>query len=162
MLFTPRVFSHAYMLWELHLIVLMSKGIISSLSETRTTSFFSLATLRVVVGFLILASQLHYISEQLDLSLIMLPLKSIDSASSLKSAFNVCVTISRWKHINTFLQTVLDLLTVPWLIHLHQLRTFLIFWKSIQVPLSSFLKNSLFLSLSLYECSNGFIFCFCR
>lgn len=78
----------------------MSKGIISSLSEVRITSFFSLATLRVVVGFLILASQLHYVSKQLDLSLIMLLLESIDSASSLKSGFNVYVTISRWKYIN--------------------------------------------------------------
>jgi len=91
----------------------MSNGIISSLSEARITSFFSLATPRVVVGFLILASQLYYVSEKLDLSLIMLLLEIIDSASSLKSGFNVCITISRWKHINTFLQSVLDLLTVP-------------------------------------------------
>jgi len=91
----------------------MSKDIIFLLSKARIASFFSLATLRVVVGFLILASHLHYISEQLDLLLIMLLLESIDSTSSLKSAFNVCVTISRWKNINTFLQTVLDLLTVP-------------------------------------------------
>jgi len=103
MLFTPRVFSHAYILGELHLIVLLFKSIISLLSEARIESCFSLATLRVVVGFLILASQSHYVLEQLELSLIILPLESIDSASSLKSTSNVCVTIDRWKYINTFL-----------------------------------------------------------
>ena len=113
MLFTPRVFSYAYILEELYLVILLFKNIISSLLEARIASFCSLATLRVVVGSLILASQSHYVSGQLELSLIMLSLESINSASSLKSTFNIYVTINKWKYISTFLQTVLDLLTVP-------------------------------------------------
>ena len=103
MLFTPRVFSYAYILEELYLVILLFKNIISSLLEARIASFCSLATLRVVVGSLILASQSHYVSKQLDISLIMLSLENIDSTSFLKSASNIYVTIDRWKYINTFL-----------------------------------------------------------
>jgi len=46
-------------------------------------NFFSLATSRVVIGLLTLASQLHYVPEQLKPFLTMLPLESTSSAFSL-------------------------------------------------------------------------------
>lgn len=61
------------------LIILLFKSAISSLLKTRITSLFSSAILKVVVGSLILASQLHYILGQRKIFLIMLPLGSIDS-----------------------------------------------------------------------------------
>jgi len=68
---------------------------------------------RVVVGFLILASQSHYVLGQLEPSLTMLLLGSIDSGFSLQSAPSVRVAIARWKHVDTSLQTAPGLLTVP-------------------------------------------------
>ena len=82
-------------LGEHRLIVLPSKVDISSLSETGIDKFYSLATLKVVVGFLILASQSHYVPEQLEPFSTMLPLGSTDSAFSLQSAPSVHVAIVR-------------------------------------------------------------------
>ena len=91
------------------LIVLPSKANTSFLSETGINEFYSLATLRVVVGSFILASQSHYVPEQLKLFSTMLLLGSTDSAFSLQSAPSVRVAIARWKHDNTSLQTALGL-----------------------------------------------------
>ena len=101
------------MLREHPSIVLLFKGIILSLLKTRTTSSFSPATSRVVVGFLILASQSHYVPGQLEpfLTMLLLKLKSIDSTFSLQSISNIHVVITIWKHIKISLQTVLGLLT---------------------------------------------------
>ena len=71
------------------------------------------ATPRVVVGSLTLASQSHYVPEQLEPSSIILPLGSIDSTFSLQSIPSVHVAIARWKHVDTSLQTALGLPTVP-------------------------------------------------
>jgi len=56
------------------------KSIILLLSKIKIASFFNLAIPSIVVGFLILASQSYYILGQLELFLIMLLLKSINSA----------------------------------------------------------------------------------
>jgi len=86
--------------------------------KTRIANFFSLATSRVVVGLLILASQSHYVPEQLKPFLIMLLLESTGSAFSLQSAPSVHVAIARWKYIDISFQTAPGLPTVSWLIHL--------------------------------------------
>jgi len=61
MLFASIVFP--YILIENILTILLFKSTIFSLSEIKTTSLFSLVTLRVVVDFLTLASWLYYILE---------------------------------------------------------------------------------------------------
>ena len=103
----------AWTLGEHCLIVPPSKVDISSLSETGIDNFYSLATPKVVVAFLILASQLHYVPGRLEPFSTMLPLGSIDSAFSLQSAPSVRVAIARWKHDDTSLQTTLGLPIVP-------------------------------------------------
>ena len=108
------------------LIVPLSKVNTSSLSETGIVKFSSLVTLKMVASFLTLASWSHYVLGWLEPSLTMLLLGSTDSAFSLQSTPSVCVAITRWKHVNISLQTAPGLLTVPWLIHLCQLRTLLI------------------------------------
>ena len=80
------------MLGEHLLIVLLFKSTISLLLEARITSFFSPATLRVVIGSLTLTSQSHYVLEWLELFLII---GSIDSTFSLQSAPNVYMAIAR-------------------------------------------------------------------
>lgn len=77
------------------LIILLFKSAISLLLKTRITSLFSSATLKVIVGSLILASQLYYSLGQLKIFLIMLSLGSIDSIFFLQSISNACRTISR-------------------------------------------------------------------
>ena len=103
----------AWTLGEHHLIVLPFKVDISSLSETGIDDFCSLATPRVVVGSLILASRSHYMPGRLEPFSTMLPLGSTDSAFSLQSAPSVRVAIARWKHDDTSLQTALGLPIVP-------------------------------------------------
>ena len=99
----------AWTLGEHYLIIPPSKVNISSLSETGINDFYSLATSKVVVGSLILASWSHYVSGQLEPFSTMLLLESTDSAFSLQSAPNVCMAIARWKYNNTSLQTALGL-----------------------------------------------------
>ena len=77
------------------LIILLFKDIIFSLLETKITNLFSLATPRVVVGSLTLASQLQHMLEQLELFLTMLPLKSIVNTFFIQSTPNVCTAIAR-------------------------------------------------------------------
>ena len=103
----------AWTLGEHRLIVPPFKVDISSLSETGIDDFYSLATPRVVVGFLTLASRSHYVPGQLEPFSTMLPLGSIDSAFSLQSAPSVHVAIARWKHDDISLQTALGLPIVP-------------------------------------------------
>ena len=95
------------------LTILLSKVDTFSLSETGIDDFYSLAAPRIVVSFLILASWSHYVPGQLEPSLTMLPLGSIDSAFSLQSAPSVRVAIARWKHDDTSLQTAPGLPIVP-------------------------------------------------
>jgi len=90
------------------LIILQYKSAISLLSKTRIGT-----TPSMVVSFLTLASQSHYMPEQLKPSLIILSLESMDSNYSLQSALNVYIAIVRQKHVDTSLQIVLDLLIVP-------------------------------------------------
>ena len=108
-----KVLSLAWTSGEYHSIVLLSKVNISSLSETEIDKFYSLATPKVVVGFLTLASWLHYVPGQLEPFSTMLPLGSTDSAFSLQSAPSVCVAIARWKHDDISLQTAPGLPIVP-------------------------------------------------
>jgi len=75
----------AWTLGEHCLIVPPSKVNISSLSETGIDDFYSLATPKVVVGSLILASWSHYVPGQLEPFSIILQLGSTDSAFSLQS-----------------------------------------------------------------------------
>ena len=103
----------AWTLGEHCLTVPPFKVDISSLSETEINDFYSLATPRVVVGFLTLASQSHYVPGRLEPFSTMLLLGSIDSTFSLQSAPSVRVAIARWKHDDTFLQTALGLPIVP-------------------------------------------------
>ena len=110
---TLKVLFLAWILGEHCLTVPLFKVNISSLSETGIDEFYSLATPRVVVGILILASQSHYVPGQLEPFLTMLPLGSTDSAFSLQSASSICVAIARWKHDNTSLQTAPGLPIVP-------------------------------------------------
>ena len=102
----------AWTLGEHCLIIPPFRVDIFSLSETGIDEFYSLATPRVVAGFLILASRLHYVPGRLEPFSTMLPLGSIDSALSLQSAPSVRVAIARWKHDDTSLQTALGLPTV--------------------------------------------------
>lgn len=83
------------MLGEHSSIILLFKSVISSLSEIRIANLSSPATLRVVVDPLILASQLCYVLEQLELFLIMLLLESINSAFFLQIILNIYVVISK-------------------------------------------------------------------
>jgi len=101
------------MLGEYPLIILLFKNTIYLLLEIKIASLFSLAILRVVIGFLILASHLYYVLEQLKLSLNILLLGSINSVFALQCTLNVYVAIARWKYIDTSLQTVTCLLIVP-------------------------------------------------
>ena len=71
-------------------IILQYKSAISLLSKIRIAT-----TPSMVVSSLTLASQSHYILEQLKPSLIMLSLESMDSDFSLQSALNVYITIVR-------------------------------------------------------------------
>jgi len=106
----------SFLVWipgEYCLIIPLSKVNTSSLSETGIDNFYSLATSKVVVGSLILASWSYYVPGQLELSLTMLLLESIDSAFSLQSVPSVCVAIARWKHDDTFLQIAPSLPIVP-------------------------------------------------
>ena len=103
----------AWTLGEHRLTVPPFKVDISSLSETGIDNFYSLATPRVVVGFLTLASRSHYVPGRLEPFSTMLPLGSTDSAFSLQSAPSVRVAIARWKHNDTSLQTALGLPIVP-------------------------------------------------
>ena len=75
-------------------IIPLFKSVIFWLLETRITNFFSLATLRVVVSSLTLASQLYYILEQLELSLTIFLLRSIDSTFFLQSISSVYIVIT--------------------------------------------------------------------
>ena len=77
---TLKVLFLAWTLGEHHLIILPSKVDTSSLSETGIDEFYSLATPRVIVGFLTLASWSYYIPGWLEPFSIMLPLGSTDSA----------------------------------------------------------------------------------
>ena len=95
------------------LIVLLSKVNTFSLSETGTDDFYSLATPKVVVGSLTLASWSHYVLGQLEPFSTILPLGSTDSVFFLHSASSVCVAITRWKHVDTSLQTAPGLPIVP-------------------------------------------------
>ena len=110
---TLKVSFLAWTLGEHCLIVPPSKVDISSLSETGINDFYSLATPKMVVGFLILASRSHYMPGWLEPFSTMLPLGSTDSAFSLQSVPSVHVAIARWKYDNTFLQTALGLPIVP-------------------------------------------------
>jgi len=110
---TLKVLFLAWIPGENHLIVLLFKVNTSSLSETEIDKFCSLATPRVVVSFLTLASQSYYMPEWLEPFSTMLPLGSIDSAFSLQNASSVHVAIARWKHIDISLQTVLGFPIVP-------------------------------------------------
>ena len=103
----------AWTLGEHCLIILPSKVDIFSLSKTEIDNFYSLATPKIVVGSLILASRSHYIPGQLEPSSIMLPLRSTDSVFSLQSAPSIHVAIARWKYNDVSLQTVLGLPIVP-------------------------------------------------
>ena len=67
----------------------------------------------MVVGFLTLASQSYYMLGQLEPFSTMFPLGSTDSTFFLQSAPSVHMAIARWKHVDTFLQTVLGLPIVP-------------------------------------------------
>ena len=98
---------------EYCLTVLPSKVDTSSLSETGIDNFYSLATPKVVVGSLILASWSHYVPGRLEPFSTMPPLGSTDSAFSLQSAPSVCVAIARWKQNDTSLQTAPGLPIVP-------------------------------------------------
>jgi len=84
------------MLREHPLIILLFKNTIYSLSESKITSLFSSAILRVVIGFLILASHLHDVLEQLKLSLNILLLGSINSVFSLQFFPYSMHSMSRW------------------------------------------------------------------
>ena len=75
----------AWTLGEHHLIVLLSKVDISSLSEIGIDNFYSLATPKVVVGFLILASWSHYVPEQLEPFSIMF-LFSLDIVLTMRTS----------------------------------------------------------------------------
>ena len=110
---TLKVSFLAWTLGKHHLTVLLSKVNTSSLSETEIDEFYSLATPRVVVGFLILASRSHYVLGRLEPFLTMLPLGSTNSAFSLQSASSICMAITRWKHDDISLQTALGLPIVP-------------------------------------------------
>ena len=67
----------------------------------------------MVVGSLTLASQSHYVPEQLKPSLTILPLESTDSIFSLQSVPSVHIAIAKWKYTDTSLQTAPGLLTAP-------------------------------------------------
>jgi len=98
---------------EHHLTALLSKVNTSSLSETGIDEFYSLATPKMVVSSLILASWSYYVLGQLEPSSTMLLLGSTDSTFFLQSAPSVCVAIARWKHVDTSLQTAPGLPIAP-------------------------------------------------
>ena len=145
------------MLREHPSIVLLFKSIIFSLLKTRTTSSFSPATSKVVVGFLILASQSHYVPGQLKLFLTMLLLKlksiystfSLQSVSNMETHQNIFANYPRFAHsllINLFLS----------------IKNFVDFLKKYLSAFVFSFKNDLLLLLSLHMCSNSLLFCFCR
>ena len=92
--FALKVSLYVSMLRKPPSIIPLFKSVIFWLLEARITKFFSPATLRVVVSSLTLASQLHYILEQLELSLTIFLLRSTESTFFLQSTSSVYVAIT--------------------------------------------------------------------